>query len=113
MWRALVLGLIFVLAACQQETEQLDSGLDGYDPHLIANQRKACAESGGRFGQGGLTGTFVCYENMKDANKGCRVASDCDGVCLARSMTCSPVKPLFGCNEVLTNAGLKTTVCLN
>lgn len=113
MWRALIICLIFVLAACQEKDQQLDSGLEGYDPHLIENQREACTKNGGRFGPGGLSGTFVCFETPKDANKPCSVASDCDGACLARSRSCSPIKPLLGCNDVLTNAGFVTTVCLN
>lgn len=113
MWRILVFGLILGLAACQQKDAPLASGLDGYDPHAVEIQRNECAESGGRFGQGGLTGTFVCYEDTADANKSCSVGSDCDGECLARSRTCAPVKPLVGCNDVLTNAGRLTTVCTN
>jgi hypothetical protein len=113
MWRILAIGLVFALAACQQEEAALDSGLEGYDPHSVEIERNACAERGGRFGRGGLAGTFVCYEETRDGNQSCSVGSDCEGVCLARSRTCSPIKPLFGCNDVLTNAGRLTTVCSN
>ncbi len=113
MWRIFVIAFVFGLAACQQEDEPLASGLDGYDPHSVDTQSNECAERGGRFGQGGLTGTFVCYEKTRDANKSCSASSDCEGECLARSRTCSPVTPMFGCNDVLTNAGRLTTVCTN
>jgi hypothetical protein len=114
MWRIVAFALILGLSACQkEENAPLDSGLAGYDPHMVENQRNECVERGGQFGAGGLTGTFVCYEETDDAKKSCRAASDCDGVCLARSGTCSPIKPLFGCNDVFTNSGLKTTVCIN
>lgn len=109
---AIVLCAIFALAGCQPEPEVPDTGLAGYDPNLIKNAEAACIEDGGRFGKGGLGGSFICYQNMKDANQYCTSASDCEGVCLARSNTCSPVKPLFGCNEVLTRMGARTTLCL-
>jgi len=113
MWRILAIVLVLGLAACQKEDAPLASGLDGYDPYGVETQRAECTERGGRFGQGGLTGTFVCYEITPDANKSCSAASDCDGVCLARSRTCSPVKPLTGCQDVLSNSGRMTTVCIN
>lgn len=113
MWRTATIGLILSLAACQQSDVPLSSGLDGYDPHLVDIRRAECTERGGRFGSGGLTGTFVCYENTDDANKSCSAASDCEGLCLATSRSCAPVKPLFGCNEILTNSGAKTTICIN
>jgi hypothetical protein len=47
------------------------------------------------------------------AHKSCSAASDCQSACLARSRSCAPVKPLLGCNEVLTNSGVAVTECVN
>ena len=113
-WGGLQLVLILALglvAACQQQDKPLDSGLAGYDPHLIENQQKVCADRGGRFGQG-LSGAFVCYETTKDANKNCSKSTDCQGYCLARSSSCTPVVPLLGCHEVLNSTGARSTLCL-
>ena len=47
-----------------------------------------------------------------DGGKRCNRESQCDGVCLARSRTCSPFKPLFGCNEILQDNGARVTLCV-
>lgn len=107
-----VLGLLTALAACQKEVEPPNTGLAGYDPNLINNQRAICEEKGGRFGAGGFTGSFACYLETKDANKRCTASSDCEGLCLARSGTCSPVTPFFGCHEVLGRLGAPSTLCI-
>lgn len=96
---------LIALAGCKEEPTAPDLGLAGFDPHLIENQRAACIEDGGRFGKGGLSGGMVCFRTPSDANQGCSKSSDCEGDCLARSRSCSPIKPLFGCNEVLTVFG--------
>ena len=41
------------------------------------------------------------------------MGTDCDGMCLARSRTCSPIKPLFGCQDVLADNGTVGTVCVD
>ncbi len=107
----IVLALL-ALIACKQEQPGLDSGLAGYDPHLVDIERASCVEKGGRFGAGGTAGSFLCYMKTRDANKSCTRASDCDGLCLARSRTCAPIKPLFGCNDVLAENGALSTVCI-
>ena len=109
---SLAFGICLLLLACQHQALNPDSGLAGYDPNLIENQRTLCLEKGGRFGRGGLASTFACYETTRDANQSCSAGSDCQGLCLARSRTCAPVTPLFGCQQVLTNAGVQATVCL-
>jgi len=101
------------LAACQQEDKLPDSGLAGYDPNLVEIRRDDCIKRGGRFGQGGLSGAFVCVETPRDANKSCSKSTDCSGECLARSHTCSPIKPLFGCNEILTSTGGRVSLCVD
>ncbi len=112
--RALIaVALVLLLAACPAEVTPPDSGLAGFDPHMEENQRTACEARGGRYAEGGFSGGFVCFEKTIDGNQGCSTARDCEGLCLARSRSCTPVKPLFGCNEVLGVNGARSTVCLN
>ena len=113
MTSKIAISVLLVLAACQHVLEPPDTGLAGFDPNLIENQAQACVASGGRFGAGGSNGASVCYYDTKDANQFCSASTDCEGLCLARSGTCSPVKPLFGCNEVLGRLGAPSTLCLN
>ena len=54
----------------------------------------------------------ACVFPTRDSGKRCERESQCEGVCLARSGTCSPVKPLYGCNEVLQDNGARATLCL-
>ncbi len=107
-----VLGVLFVLAACDPVEEAADTGLAGFDPNLVENQRAACEQSGGRFGKGGLSGAFVCYQDTGEVNKSCSSSNDCAGYCLARSRTCAPITPMFGCQEVLGRLGATSTLCL-
>lgn len=110
----IALTLMVALAACQHtKDEPADTGLAGYDPHMIENQQQDCAARGGRFGQGGLSGSFVCYEDTEEGSKSCSSSNDCTGFCLARSKTCAPIKPLFGCNDVLGSSGAASTICLD
>ncbi len=104
---------LVVLAGCKPEPPKLDSGLEGYDPDLVQTSRAACLKKDGRFAPAGPGGGLICYENTRDANKSCSRESDCEGLCLARSRTCAPVKPLFGCNEVLTDSGRAATICID
>jgi hypothetical protein len=49
----------------------------------------------------------------KDAGKSCSTSSECStGNCLARSQSCSPIEPLFGCNELLDAEGRRVTLCV-
>lgn len=72
-----------------------------------------CERTGGRWAPSGAETTFTCFRDTRDANQSCSSASDCEGLCLARSRTCSPVKPFLGCHETLTEAGLPATLCVN
>lgn len=71
----------------------------------------ACEKKGRIWGNVG-NGGFACVSRTKDAGKRCERESQCDGVCLARSGTCSPFKPLYGCNEILQDNGARVTLCL-
>ena len=113
MMRIFAAVVILALAACQQEQGPPPSGLAGYDPHLVETRRAECIQKGGRFGKGGLSGALVCYQMTGEELKSCSNANDCTGMCLARSRTCTPVTPFFGCNEVLTQSGAKATICID
>lgn len=102
--------LTLVLVACAPTVAE---DLPPVGEDLIASERAACEADGGRWGAGGLTGTMVCYRETKDAGQTCSQSSDCEGLCLARSRSCSPVTPLFGCYEVLGSGGLRSTLCID
>ncbi|MGH1329780.1 MAG: hypothetical protein ACRBBK_02775 [Paracoccaceae bacterium] len=110
----MVAGL--ALGACvpkDKESQELDTGLAGYNPKLFETQKADCIARGGQFGRGGLSGGYVCFETPRDAGKSCSKASDCESACLARSRTCSPIKPVFGCVDVLTQSGRPSTLCID
>lgn len=73
---------------------------------------QACIKRGGKWVGTGSGGLMACVRITRDAGKSCRKEADCQGYCLARSRTCAPYTPLFGCNEVLGPSGERTTICL-
>jgi hypothetical protein len=72
-----------------------------------------CEKKGGSWSRIGKSQSRTCVQRTRDAGKQCRRDRDCDGVCLARSGTCAPVNPLFGCNEVVQDDGRRMTLCLD
>lgn len=93
------------LAACREGT-QSPAPL----PNPMAEASQSCTRSGGRMvNTGGKTS--VCLHETRDAGKMCRRATDCEGDCLARSGTCAPARPMFGCHEILMNEGQRATLC--
>ncbi len=105
----LIIGL-FLLTACLEDGQAAREP-EFIFPDLLSEQRMACERDGGRWGASPAGGS-TCYRNLSDAGKQCTGEKDCQGVCLARSGTCSPVSPLFGCHEVLSNTGMVQTLCL-
>ena len=81
------------------------------EPLAQARARAACVEQGGLFSRRGA-GLFACVQQTRDGGRQCRQNSDCQGVCLARSGTCAPFTPLYGCQEVFTGPGRRETLCL-
>lgn len=77
-----------------------------------SEQQLACEKKGSKWFKIG-EGKFGCVKETRDAGKRCEKESQCDGVCLARSGTCAPFKPLYGCNEILQDNGARVTLCLN
>ncbi|GAB4268713.1 MAG: hypothetical protein Kow0013_19660 [Pararhodobacter sp.] len=81
------------------------------DPPMLARLRAECARQGGQLASRG-TGIYACVRATRDAGRRCDEARDCEGLCLARSGTCAPFTPLFGCNEVFTLRGRRETLCV-
>lgn len=107
--RAAFAGLLLLgLAACREET----GALPPVGEDRVAVEEIACIADGGRWGAGPTAGVMVCYRDTRDGGQACRASGDCEGFCLARSRTCAPVTPLFGCNEVLGVGGAPSTVCV-
>lgn len=73
----------------------------------------ACEKKHGKWSGIGKGSARACVYQTRDAGKQCDRESQCDGVCLARSGTCSPFKPLYGCNEILQDNGARVTLCLD
>jgi hypothetical protein len=72
-----------------------------------------CEKRGGTWANAGKPGTKACIKRTRDAGKACKKQSNCESACLARSRTCAPVKPLFGCNEILQDDGRRVTLCID
>lgn len=73
----------------------------------------ACEEDGGTWARAGAGGGMACVRPTRDGGKQCDSKSDCQGECLARSRTCAPIRPLFGCNAVLMDNGAEVSLCID
>ncbi len=73
----------------------------------------ACEKGRGNWVTAGKTGTMSCQVPLRDGGQQCTRDRDCDGQCLARSRTCAPYAPLFGCNEVLQDNGQRVSLCID
>lgn len=73
----------------------------------------ACEKKRGKWSKVGKGELRACIFQTRDSGKSCTRESDCEGVCLARSGTCSPYKPLYGCNDILQDDGQRVTLCLD
>lgn len=80
---------------------------------MISPEEIACVRAHGSWGTAGRSGAHTCIYSTKDGGKSCSKEDDCEGVCLARSKTCAPVRPLFGCNDILQNDGVLATLCID
>jgi hypothetical protein len=81
-------------------------------PDANAEARSGCLRAKGSFTPT-KTGAFICVKRTRDSSKGCSASGQCEGACLARSRSCSPVTPLVGCHDVLTDSGKRATVCVD
>ncbi|MBH1974064.1 MAG: hypothetical protein I8H94_03205 [Rhodobacteraceae bacterium] len=79
----------------------------------MSPQEQACVKKGGAWSAAGKSGARACVKTTRDSGKHCTKAGQCEGACLARSNTCAPVTPLFGCNDVLQDNGAMVTLCID
>jgi hypothetical protein len=105
--RAALLLALLALTACRQAPPPLEP----VGAARVEAERALCARRGGAL-QSSPRGTLACVRMLPDAGRQCRTSSDCAGACLARSGTCAPMTPLFGCHAVLTPTGARVTECL-
>lgn len=82
-------------------------------PTPKSERQLACEKRNGKWVKIGKGEVRACVYPTRDSGKRCERESQCDGVCLARSGTCSPYKPMFGCNEILQDDGMRVTLCLD
>lgn len=72
-----------------------------------------CEKRGNIWSRAGKSGAYACVKRLTDGGKRCTSGTQCQGDCLARSNTCAPLAPLFGCNEILQDNGGRVTLCLD
>lgn len=75
-------------------------------------EQLACEKNGGTWATTGTSGAQACVRRTRDGGKQCSNGRQCEGDCLARSRSCSPIAPLFGCNEILQDNGARVNQCL-
>ncbi|MBL9072249.1 hypothetical protein [Tabrizicola sp.] len=97
-----------LLASCVEEPSTGPQG-----KALTSTERAECLMKGGKVGRGGLLPDEVCFLPEPDAGKSCTKKTDCEGLCLADTRTCSPVTPMFGCFEFLDDTGQKVGICID
>ncbi|MEO0945403.1 MAG: hypothetical protein AAFY06_11255 [Pseudomonadota bacterium] len=102
----------FLLGACQEDGAVVSESETDAVPSLLAAEQRNCERRGGNWALTPSRNTFTCYLQTSDANQLCASSDDCSGQCLARSRTCAPITPLYGCHEILTSEGVRQTRCL-
>ena len=110
MIRPALLALVTALSSCLGPQ---DEGLPPVGEAAEAAAREACMQRGGTFAPGGKAGAMTCFTVTPDAGAQCSAEDECSTVCLARSRTCAPITPLFGCNDILTAEGVRVTQCID
>jgi len=103
------IAAILALASCKPEA---GGKLEPVGQERTDMLHAACIKSGGNYIRQGTSDAFYCLNAAKDAGKTCSASSDCQSACLARSHTCAPVKPLLGCNAILTSEGMEVMQCI-
>lgn len=79
----------------------------------VSPEALECLSNGGTWGRVADTTAYSCFRQTRDAGKSCRRQTDCETECLARSRTCAPITPLFGCNPVLQADGREVNLCID
>lgn len=73
----------------------------------------ACEKKKGVWAKAGVGNVRACVTYTGEGSKRCTTGKQCKGDCLARSGTCAPFQPLFGCNDILDDTGRRMTLCLD
>lgn len=105
MKKALLIVALAVLVGCQAENPTGGTPPDLVPPDLVPN----CPDGTVVMGMAGPT----CAKPTPDAGNACTKASDCAGACLAETMTCSTMTPMFGCYAVVMEDGQKVGLCVD
>lgn len=79
----------------------------------LSPEELACIKKGGTWSGAGSAGAKACVKLTRDGGKSCKREKDCEGYCLAKSKTCAPVTPMFGCNEIVQDNGMVVTLCID
>ncbi|TXI00683.1 MAG: hypothetical protein E6Q73_08335 [Pseudorhodobacter sp.] len=82
-------------------------------PELQTPEQARCLKKGGVWATAGKSGAKACVKRTKDAGKSCTKQTQCEGFCLARSRSCAPITPMFGCTDILQADGREVTLCLD
>ena len=82
-------------------------------PEQQTPEQAKCLKSGGAWATAGKSGTKACVKRTKDAGRACTKETQCEGYCLARSQTCAPITPMFGCNDILQADGREVSLCID
>jgi hypothetical protein len=102
-----------VETAAKTDTPEDPAASEAEPVKPMSPEQMLCEKTGGQWALAGTTGANICIKPTRDGGKLCRKKSDCEGLCLARSGTCAPFTPLFGCNEVLEKDGRRVTLCID
>jgi hypothetical protein len=80
-------------------------------PPPKSDRQIACERKQGSWEDTG-GGLMICIQPTRDGGKRCTRESQCESLCLARSGTCAPIKPLLGCHDILQDDGSRATQCV-
>ena len=96
----------------REEEPALNEAVAAEPEPLKSKDQVLCEKRGGNWSNAGKSNSKTCIQRTRDAGKQCRKKGDCSSACLARSGSCAPFKPLFGCNEILQKDGSRVTLCI-
>lgn len=99
--------------AAPEPTEEVAAVPTAQAPAPSSPEEARCLKSGGSWATAGDSGAKACVRLTRDGGKSCTRQSQCEGFCLARSRTCAPITPMFGCTEILQDDGREVTLCLD
>lgn len=98
-------------AASPESTPAPDQSAPPPDPQ--SPEEVKCLKAGHAWASTGTGGAMACVKRTKDGGKACTRQTQCEGYCLARSRSCAPITPMFGCNDILQADGSEATLCLD